>query len=446
MAVCGAIYESAVVEQIGLGRRIMYGDQRKDTTHMRKWYLLLIIAGVLLMAIPVLCETGAQEKQGGLTLLETYPPVESVGDVPVELLPMLDQAILYDGVRIGDRYCVTSTEDHFAIVRIYDLQGTLQNEVRYDIGEGKTALIVRDAVQTLDGYAVHVSSHERDENGVPHDQPPIIIYCSQDGREIWRYTYENANSHSVISMVCTEQGEIVAAGKYTVGKSGKNRGPWTVYILKLSRLGDVVAERRYGGSDFDYVSDMVHVPGAGVFALIQSQSKDGTFCASKDGYPQPVIFRMNESLDIVWQRTYDSLHLTDLHACGDALVADGIDIVIIGFDGERINEWSRSSADRPDLSIAWTGDEGIYAYRRSGIYRMDTWDSGHMFAETPNGYFDSIHAFDDIIIIVTCYSISVYLHPLGNTDFADTDLVYSAFDHDGNLVWRYVVPHYRNLQ
>lgn len=123
-----------------------------------------------------------------------------------------------------------------------------------------------------------------------------------DGSEAWVLELEREQIESG-SALMAQEGNIYLFG--TVGD-----GATDVVILKISPDGEILQEARYGGKDFDWVSDVV-ADGNGFAIYGSSQSRDGDFGVSPDGYPQKFSAYVDLDLNLsdVVAKEWSAVHI-----------------------------------------------------------------------------------------------------------------------------------------
>lgn len=404
-------------------------DAYRGGVRMKKWWIW-----VCLFVFAV----GGNQTAAAVDLErnDEYLLIENFGDVPQAYIPLLRSGVLQQrNIRIEDQYYNVSSEGDVAIVSIVDEYGVLQDQVRHETGlDGPVNVTVM--TQTLDGFAFVAQAVDSFQEDALRDSPPMIIHCALDGTETWRYPFEDIYGLCMFNIVCLDTGEIVVAGNdYHTDIDGKTK-PETIFMAKISREGELLAQRHLGGSNYDRLYKMIHVPNEGIYAIALTSSRDGTFSASPGGYGQSMVFHVDNDFNVVWQNVYESQWLFDLHDLGDVLIADDGSVAIIGYDGNTLFTQSGWNPDVPfPNSFCNVGDRFFTLYD-GDIYEMDSWDKGHFLGTLPQGYFERMHELDDITLIVTRNTKS---GPLPE----DRDLVYSAFDAAGNFLWRYVAPYTR---
>ena len=203
------------------------------------------------------------------------------------------------------------------------------------------------------------------------------------------------------------------------------------------------------------MKDAYYIPGKGVAGSARTQSKDGTFAASPDGYGREVLFLVTENLRLDWHLRVEKDYFTVIESifCDDGIyVLSGKDETTsyrkYNYKGKLTFEekWARATKrytfvgnSALGLVISEYGDDP-QSYRQAEklIFRNER----DIVLELPfdEGYVNSVLDMDFGILVVswkntgiqrdlqytTASFISPYLH----------QTVWSAYDTNGNLLWR----------
>lgn len=144
--------------------------------------------------------------------------------------------------------------------------------------------------QTWDsGYAV-VGSSSSYGNGV---SALYLLKLDKYGNFLWHQALGGLNVDVGMSVVESSDSGIVCAG-YT---NSQGNGGYDVWLIKTDRNGNVLWEKTYGGSNWDF-GYWIARSAAGGFILIGSTQSFGS--GSSDIY----ILRLNDNGDTLWTRTY----------------------------------------------------------------------------------------------------------------------------------------------
>lgn len=374
----------------------------------RKRVLILSLVVILIIGIP----TGAWLLyKRAHTSKDEFLPIDSVGTPPDALSKnVLKNKLITDAVNTGDGYLKADTSKKPAIVK-YDEDGKKQWSKTYD-SDADSFAIKNIAVTSDGGFAFTVNPETEQKDG-----SPAVYKCDGDGNLQWTYTLEGAGDAAAEHLFATGQGEFITAG-HTSAED--------ITLIKLDADGQKTAGQTYGGSGADTLANAAFADGTGLAALIATQSKDGTFGASRDGSTVYVVALLDEDLHIVWQDALSSPAKTDDNFAmnGEGIYAVSMDNMLtkIGLDGAVA--YQMKMKDDP-LSLTKEQAAGrIVAWNESALYFFD--GSGFLFSLP----------FDAGNVIQTSWE-SGNLLVVSQKDGKD---YYTGYDTDGNLLWRVSYP------
>lgn len=230
--------------------------------------------------------------------------IKKVGTLPPELTSsLIDNHVLELGTKTDAGYLVADNKKP-ELVSCYQDNGKLVWQKKYIFGDINSSYGLRIVSVPGGGFFVYASAadYQKEDNGWYHVNP-VLARCDQDGNVLWKYEFKNVVD-PVKKIWSLSNGDIITIGNARKFETfSENLGGQTdIYLSKFSSNGIRTAEKVYGGSDFDSIRNAEYIQGKGIAALIGTQSKDGTFSASKDGYGNGVLALFDESLNLLWYK------------------------------------------------------------------------------------------------------------------------------------------------
>lgn len=370
----------------------------------KKRVLILILIIIAVLGVP----TGAWFLyQRTHTPKDEFLSVDSVGTPPDSLNKnVLKNKLITDAANTGDGYLKAGASKKPAIVK-FDQNGKKQWSKTYDSDADDFA--INNIVVTSDGGFAFTVNPETEQK----DGSPAVYKCDGDGNLQWTYTLEGEGDAAAEHLFATGQDELLIAG-YTKAED--------ITLTKLDASGRKEAGKTYGGSDADTLTNAAYVDGVGLSALITTQSKDGTFSASRDGNAVSVVALLDSNLNIVWQNKLTPAVKSDdnfaMNGQGIYTISEDNMLTKIGIDGNiayqmkmKDDSLSLVKEQADEILVAWNED-ALYFFDGSGFLRSVPFGAGDVAKV----------AWEDGNILV-----------VSNKDSKD---YYTGYDSDGNLLWR----------
>lgn len=238
----------------------------------------------------------------------------------------------------------------------------------------------------------------------------------------WARKYGGSNVDIPLSIKITNDGGTVAAG-YTDSRDGDinpqpNREYWDLWVVKLSRCGDIEWERSFGGTNYESARDVVQTADGGYIVVGETNSTDGGVVSGYGGTKDIWILRLNAAGNLLWQKRYGGSGLdiaNHLH-----LLADGSFYVL-------------ASSSSNDGNI--TGNHGTAGYTDAVLMKLDA--SGNLLWSRCYGGSKNEEFFDMEII-----NGRIYIAGFANSTDGDIppqqknyDVWLLALDANGNKIY-----------
>ena len=370
-------------------------------------------------------------------------PVKQVGTAP-DLFDgnVLTKQLLIEAAEVPDGYLLVN-DGHLEGngIEKYDKFGELLWRKRLpfspDLDFSRNSVIIKplsDGNFVL-GYDVYTHQNE-DGTWVAYDA--VLAKCSKDGNLLWQYTFDNFADSIIERIFETDTGNIIIAGSGREDTEPQIGGLEDIYLFSFSQEGKLLNSVKYGGSDFDYLQDAEYVSGVGLAALFTSQSRDGTFSASKDGYGVDILALIDD-LNIKWHRPFGTfMSLDSLIATEEAIYLLDLknNCYKVDYNGNTL--LNKSIAEKSAFvhyvsngsnNLVLQVDDKVLFYDNDfNVKRTIDFDAGDVnkLITTDEGF------------VIASINITGQLKspPIISSIWCSSEIVYSGYNKSGKLIWR----------
>ncbi len=124
----------------------------------------------------------------------------------------------------------------------------------------------------------------------------------------WALQYGGAGVDIPFSIKFTTDGGTIVAG-YTDSKDGDvspqpNREYWDLWVIKLDKCGVIEWERSFGGTGYESARDVIQTADGGYMVLGETNSTDGGVIAGFGGTKDIWLLKLSATGNLVWQKRY----------------------------------------------------------------------------------------------------------------------------------------------
>ncbi len=332
-----------------------------------------------------------------LLIQKKYQPVEPVGEVPKEFELVISENRLYDAVAFKDRLLrsrITEANERIytQLIEMMDLYG---NGLASYSFVADRAYRVSALLATEDGGFLVVLSFE-DYTYAPNawasddGYGSRVLKCDKNGKLQFDITF---NLIDDLKFSFERNGLFYIFGQFETPETNV-RGvysPGDIYMAILNQSGTVLKTKIIAGSDFDSLENAEPCED-GYILSISAQSNDGDFEGSNSGgYPVDWIVIINNDLEIIQKQKKTG------RDCFDKRLGEKDSVPVYSSDPV----FNKFTAGTPETYIAYADYYMIVSLNITGIY------------ENPP----------------PCISSRWYYY----------ETVYSAYDYNGNLLFRNAV-------
>jgi gliding motility-associated-like protein len=175
---------------------------------------------------------------------------------------------------------------------------------------------------------------------------------------LWSHKFGGTGADVPYSIKITADGGTIAAG-YTTSKDGivgshTNRDYWDLWVVKISKCGELQWQLSLGGNDYESARDIIQTPDGGYFVVGETNSTDGDVIAGYGGSKDIWLLKLDASGNLQWQKRYGGSGLD---------IGNNIQLMP---DGNYLIAASTSSNDGN-----FTGNHGSAGYTDGALMKID---------------------------------------------------------------------------
>ena len=357
-----------------------------------------------------------------------YRPVKPVGEVPEEFVPLIESGLLrkYGAIAAANGFLDSDGKDedgdynidYMEFVR-YDAYGREQARRRYPQDEyhGHWVMLntADDGFLTVYGYQPRFDL-EAGGWDVGDDVSSEIIKFDRLCNVEWTLTVPDCGAYSLKCCVETGNGYVFCGERETTGRFSVDHlnEPSEIQIFRVSFAGEVTKTVTFSGSG--HAALYCAAPRAdGLDLYLSSTANDGDFAQSEDGGDAARtywIFRLDDDLNCISKEPvrYDAKDRSEYSYYFDSYYF----YHLVGYlDGTAVYSDDPRFADADDQ-------------------RIPVYDGGEVLALMDYGTF----------YLIVSYNLTGEIEgipPESSRWRWTTETVYTAFDKDGDILWRTAV-------
>jgi hypothetical protein len=296
--------------------------------------------------------------------------------------------------------------------------------------------------ETADGGYILVGSVSTQSSLVKVNKDVWVLKLDNNGNTLWQKNYGGIDDDRAHSIQQTNDGGYIVAGATGSGRYGD--GGWDGWIFKLSRVGNILWQKKYGRNNHDESLSYLE------------QTSDGEYIAiGKYEYPidQAIwILKLNSTGRVLWQKGFsDRIYGISIQQTSDAgYIVLGkttyvfYNIIVMKLDWKGDPSWKNTYetldielSDIDPTSIQQTSDGGYivtyYHYYGTGLLKLDSngnvsWTKNYSIGFGYGSQFSSIQQTTDEGYIVAGYTNSF--------GFGKRDALVLKLDNSGNITWQ----------
>jgi hypothetical protein len=181
------------------------------------------------------------------------------------------------------------------------------------LGTGIAGAPAVSMVQDTDGF-IYIATYTTSSNGYIHQNAGIedfwIIKLNVTGDTIWSKTIGGENFERCYDLKLLNDGSLLVVGKSasTTGLFSAQKGGEDGILIKLTRDGNIIWLKHYGGSNVETLYGALEIPGGDIMAYGISGSIDGdisdpTYVGSNKAW----LMRISPTGMLIWSRITNAL-------------------------------------------------------------------------------------------------------------------------------------------
>lgn len=397
---------------------------------MKRFLILLIVVTAVLSACTSnehITQTSVPENTN-----ETKPIELRIDTTPLWELSeetqrtIIDSELLINGVKTKEGYFLANNIPcPIATIEKYDNYGRKlwTKEYEYDY----ESVNIKHIIATKDGgfcFSIYPSPNLS-------SVAPAFIKCNKEGKIIWRLDFEH---NSVIDDIHEGKNDDILIFSSFRSNSGLD----SIYSLRIDSSGTLIEEKTLGGSDFDWIRKTYDFGDIGTLALIATQSSDGTFAASNDGYPVEVLALFDDDLNIKWHHTIDNFW------CNTCIVSGGFIYMSTYGDNsiQKLDQKGELLWEQPHSKdgFEFVGEykDMLVTYGSNKLTFID--DTAKVIDYIPFTYGTTIKGLvpydEGFLVISERITGKIKTPEYVSAQWYKTELVYTGYDQEGNVVWQ----------
>ncbi len=182
----------------------------------------------------------------------------------------------------------------------------------------KSALITEDGGVIYMGHYVYSLPSGFSTSDV------ALMKTDRDGQLVWEKTYTLGSYEEIFRAIPTSDGNFIAVGQTFHEGNGGGDG----WILKIDQEGEVLWEKKYGGSDYDRLTGVVETSDGGfAFCGATESPADGDILEDSIGMRDSWVGKIDASGNLLWNHRYGT---TERDVLIDVIEAPNGDIISVG--------------------------------------------------------------------------------------------------------------------
>lgn len=281
-------------------------------------FLTVVFSGLVLLSSCLIGGSGTSPEQVDIpddwvTIRGEYPyePLkdihpEKVREVKISLDVQSAEGLLQstgDGFIYAAMKKVDKGDDRLRkpVVQKYDSAGNRVWEKEYSFITA-TGNINHLTALSDGGFLLTVQTNPYYTNERMFYEKSLILRCGRNGDILWQQELDDFSGDMVNTVFFDNEDNLYAVGTGRVkdGIQTKTEVASDIVITKLDPEGRLIAQKWFGGSDFEHVYSAAYSEASGIILWGSSQSHDGDFVTSESKGGQDFIAAFNQDLEVCW--------------------------------------------------------------------------------------------------------------------------------------------------
>lgn len=166
------------------------------------------------------------------------------------------------------------------------------------------ALVTSDGGSLVVGYTEFGGRDFRGYHGTTFTNDILVIKLSSDGSIDWQRCFGGQSVDIGVSAAETADGYLIFGYTASIDCNvPESRGGVDFYLAKITRDGDLIWQKRYGGEKHEYGNAMAVDNSGNIYMVGNSESVGGDLTGNK-GDRDCWILKVSSTGDIIWQKSF----------------------------------------------------------------------------------------------------------------------------------------------
>jgi hypothetical protein len=206
-------------------------------------------------------------------------------------------------------------------------------------------------VETTDNNFIIVGSSDSADFNIKNNRGTYdfwLIKISSSGNLIWEKSFGGSNIDEARAITATHDGNFIVVGDTRSSDLdvSKNNGAADVWIVKFSPDGNLIWEKTIGGTSFDVARAVSKTKDNGFIIAGSSRSLDNGF--ENKGQNDALIIKIDQSGKLVWQKTIGGSEIDFLY---DVVELNNASIIAVGESSSSDQDISKNQGFTDALII-----------------------------------------------------------------------------------------------
>ena len=348
---------------------------------------------------------------------------------------VLTKQLLLQAVEVSDGYLMANNA-----IEKYDKSGNPVWNKTYPFfsnSDAYAAIVIQPLLDGAFAFSYDVATYQNPD-GSWTITDTVLAKCDADGNLLWHHAFEGFTDTVVERIFELTSGNIATVGNAYEQDNPEEREADDIYLSLFSPKGKLIKTQKYGGSDFDFLWGADYISDVGLIAHFNTQSKDGTFSSSTDGYGVDVLALIDDELNIKWHKalkqwiSLDSLLATDRAIY---LLDTQNKYCKIDFYGNIL--FDQSIAEK-SISTHFVGNtsRGQVVQVDDQLVFYDDLTAKQTIHFAGGEAAKIIESDDGFVIVSTKVTGQLPSPPVLSSLWYSSEIVYSGYDRSGKLLWR----------
>ena len=286
---------------------------------------------------------------------------------------------------------------------------------------GNSGDILNNVIETEDGnFILFGSSSSTDIEGLPNkgSNDIIILKYDKNGNMLWQKSLGGSDRDYLSNVIETEDGNFILFGNSisTDIEGLPNKGTRDMIILKYDKNGNMLWQKSWGGNKSEVSNNVIETEDGNFILFGDSESTDIEGLPNK-GSNDIIIFKYDKDGNMLWQKSWGG---NKIDVSNNAIETEDGSIILFGYS---------YSIDIEGLPNKGSNDAIIIKYDKDGnMLWQKSWGG------SDRDYLINVLETEDGNFILFGRSSSTDIEGLPNK--GSRDMIILKYDKNGNMLWQ----------